>query len=135
MGKTSGVVGALRALGGGAVVVKDAFWGSLEVLGAAVDAAKKAPEAARTAVEDGKAAIEGGFGVVYRAVPTYMGQFVNQCPTQVVLLFRNTAVYDRQCVLASERMPCFFSLFSSGFWSKWLNYPRLFFTLFLMLRK
>lgn len=57
--KTSGVVGALRALGSGAVVVKDAFWGSLEVLGGAAEAAKKAPDAARAAVEDGKAAIEG----------------------------------------------------------------------------
>lgn len=57
--KTSGVMGALRAIGGGAVVVKDAFWGSLEVLGGAADAAKKAPDAARAAVEEGKAAIEG----------------------------------------------------------------------------
>lgn len=50
---------ALRALGGGAVTVKDAFWGSLDVLGSAAEAATKAPEAAKGLVEDGKAAIEG----------------------------------------------------------------------------
>lgn len=46
-------------LGGGAVAAKDAFWGSLDVLGAAAEAATKAPEKAKGLVENGKAAIEG----------------------------------------------------------------------------
>lgn len=64
--KADGVKQALRALGGGAVAAKDAFWGSLDVLGAAAEAASKAPEKAnglveeaKGLVEDGKAAIEG----------------------------------------------------------------------------
>lgn len=57
--KAHGVKQALRTLGGGAVAAKDAFWGSLDVLGAAAEAAAKAPEQAKGLVEDGKAAIEG----------------------------------------------------------------------------
>lgn len=57
--KADGVKQALRALGGGAVAVKDAFWGSLDVLGAAVEATTKAPDKAKVLVEEGKAAIEG----------------------------------------------------------------------------
>lgn len=51
--------GALRALGAGAIVAKDTFWASLDVLGSAADAATKAPDAARAVVEGGKAALEG----------------------------------------------------------------------------
>lgn len=57
--KADGVKQALRVLGGGAVAAKDAFWGSLDVLSAAAEAATKAPEKAKGLVEDGKAAIEG----------------------------------------------------------------------------
>lgn len=57
----SGVFAVLRVLRTGAVAVKDAFWGSIEVLGDAADAVMKAPDVARSGMEDGKAALEGEY--------------------------------------------------------------------------
>ncbi|CAM9174850.1 unnamed protein product, partial [Hapterophycus canaliculatus] len=71
-----GVKRALRLLGGGAVAVKDAFWGSLDVLGAAGEAATKAPEAAKGFVEEGKAVIEAGAKVNVEAAAKVPGQAV-----------------------------------------------------------
>lgn len=58
-GAGQGLGGVFRAIGTGAVFAKDAFWGSIELLGAASDAVKNAPEAAKSAADSGKATLEG----------------------------------------------------------------------------
>lgn len=57
-GDKEGWGAVLKAVGGGAVFVKDALWGSVELLGEAAESAKQAPETARNAVEGSKAALE-----------------------------------------------------------------------------
>lgn len=63
-GGIEGVMSVLKALGTGAVVVKDVFWGSIDVLSEAAEAAKKAPEVAKSLAEESKAALEGESGRV-----------------------------------------------------------------------
>lgn len=53
-------VTAFKVFGVGAVALKDALWGSFEVLGNTADVARSAPEAAKNALGSSKAALEGG---------------------------------------------------------------------------
>lgn len=57
--KGGGFVGALKIVGGGAVIAKDALWSAIELMGDAADALGKAPETARSVAEGGRAALQG----------------------------------------------------------------------------
>lgn len=58
-GGVDGAISVLKALGAGAIVVKDAFWGSIDVLSETAEAAKNAPQVAKSLTEESKAALEG----------------------------------------------------------------------------
>ena len=59
--KSTRVTGALKAVGGGAVLAKDAFWSTLEALGDAADAIGKSPDTFRSFAAGSRTALQGKF--------------------------------------------------------------------------
>lgn len=82
----SAVGGVLKAVGGGAVFVKDAIWGSIEVLGEVADAARAAPETAKSAAESGKAVLEGEWNTIGRRAYNIVNSVVLLIPVCAVML-------------------------------------------------